>query len=200
MDFSIAIKVISDTASPAVDKVSRACEPGQIARKLRDPLLNVVRRHYETLPPNKNHWPSTGFWKRASDSTYAVDDDRGVTITTYQIGVRQRLLGGTIDAFRAKNLSIPNIAEAYGKLPREFSDLVVMPFGRGQDAPKALVHASDVDFVRNAPDRETADRKILFWLRPSVFQSPDPRVLPSDDEIFSVIDEELNAHFSPQAA
>jgi hypothetical protein len=124
MNFSVAIQVTADTATPAVERLTRDCEPYHLAEKLRDPLLNLVRNHYEALPPNKKGWPATGFWHRASDSTYAVDDDHGVTITTYKIGVRQRRLGGPIDAARVKNLAIPGDPESYGKVPADFDNLV----------------------------------------------------------------------------
>lgn len=193
MDFSVDIEIISDTATPAVNNLARVTEPGQLARKVRDPLLHLVQRHFESLPPNNNHWPPTGFWKSASDSTYAVDDDSGVTIITYQLGVRQRLLGGRINAGRAKNLSIPAYAESYGRVPAYFNNLVFVQFGRGQDAPKALVQISDASVARSAASQKTMAEKVMFWLKPTVLQYPNPHVLPNDDEIFSTINETLNS-------
>lgn len=184
MKFSVQIQVGADSAAPALRRLVKSAEPGRAVAALREPLLELVRSHYESLPPNKMGAPSTGFWRSAADATYAVESGNALAITTYKIGVRQRFYGGTIHASRAKNLSITACVETYGKLPREFVDLVVIPFGRGQDAPKALVKVSD---------ENDGSYKIMFWLTPIARQHPNPAVLPSDDEIFSTIDESLKA-------
>jgi hypothetical protein len=99
MKLSVQIEVAADSATPALRQAYERSRPRVAAHALREPLLALVRAHYGILPPNKMGAPSTGFWRSAADSTYAVEGEDGLTVTTYKTGVRQRLYGGPINAF-----------------------------------------------------------------------------------------------------
>jgi hypothetical protein len=186
MDFKLNVAAVS--ATPALQALINSCEPRRLAETLRDPFVKLVRDNYLAQRPNKMGAPSTGYWRSAAESTYAVTSEDGLTITTDKIGVRQHLYGGPIYPVNAQFLSIPACIEAHGKLPRDFDDLVVIRFGRGQCAPVALIKAADADFVRNAPDCETAATKFMFKLVRAVNQKPEPNVLPSDDQFADAVE------------
>jgi hypothetical protein len=139
MDFKLNVAAVS--ATPALQALINSCEPRRLAETLRDPFVKLVRDNYLAQRPNKMGAPSTGYWRSAAESTYAVTSEDGLTITTDKIGVRQHLYGGPIYPVNAQFLSIPTCIEAHGKLPRDFDDLVVIRFGRGQCAPVALIKA-----------------------------------------------------------
>lgn len=192
MPFTFQLKVAADSATPALAKLIKVTEGGRLAAASRGPLLALVRDHYRALPPNKMGAPSTGYWRSAADSTYAIIRGESLTITTDKIGVRQHLYGGPIYPINARFLSIPACVETHGKLPRDFSNLVIARLGRGQGAPIALVKASDADFVRNAPDKETASTKAMFWLARGVRQQPEPETIPTNAEFTAVFNKVLN--------
>jgi hypothetical protein len=187
----LQLQLATDSATPALRKLMATASPGRLAETLRDPLLKLVRNHYLAQPPNKMRAPSTGYWRSAAASTYAVTGEHGLSITTDKIGVRQHLYGGPINPIKGRFLSIPACIETHGKLPRDFADLVVARLGRGQDAPLALVKSADLDFIRNAPNDFVAATKAMFWLSPGVQQAPDPSVIPSEEEFDAAIDQPL---------
>lgn len=191
-------------------RISARIEPTQewlqrfdLSKGLRPSILNEVGaserdlfvRHFEGLPPNKR-FPSesTGFWKRAARATSfeSAGPSSGVagsvTVAVDQIGVQQRLLGGTITAVNAKYLTIPARAEAYGKSAREFSNLRFVAFASGAAALVESDHTT-IAFGRTRKDGTrkvsgtTRGGGVMFWLKRSVNQQPDRGVIPSGEAI-----------------
>jgi len=188
---SVAITVTKDTATPAINRLLSRLEPAQAAAAMGPVLQRLVQRHFRTLPPNQQGWPSTHFWADAARSTTWRAHPEGVVVSVNKVGVRQRWKGGSIKPVRARNLVFPAAAEAYGKLPRDFDNLRAVCFGRFS----ALIRDSK---------HETAplDERIMFWIVKGVNQDENPDVMPTRRRIlitaktalqFSLIREALNA-------
>lgn len=127
----------------------------------------------------------TGFYADAARSVQApVVQGENVSIAINKEGLAQRYFGGPIEAKRSKWLTIPAIAQAYGKRAGAFHNLRFVYF---RSDLAALVERLSTLVKR---DRKGIFRPIastlgavFFWLKPSVNQDPDPTVLPSDDEM-----------------
>jgi hypothetical protein len=78
-----------------------------------------------------------------------------------------------------KWLSIPARAEAYGKSPRLFDDLVFVLLG----PDKAILVESDRSEIkigkRGVKVMGSRGGLVMYWLRRKVTQSKDPKALPS---------------------
>lgn len=199
MSVAVNISILENTAYPAVKRLQGVVTPKRINTAIRDPLVSLVKRNYEKQPPTKSGGPSTGFWQDASKSTRGEVQADGVLITTDKIGVRQQLLGGRIKAGintsritgkLTANLAIPATPLAHGKTPSDFPNLKYMQFGRGQDAPKALVALGEVStqiaqkrgkLGGFKPVASNVGLIVMFWLVKEVTQAPHPGVIPSDE-------------------
>lgn len=132
----------------------------------------AVRENFRKLPGNqlggKRH-----FWAGAAKGTsYSVEGGE-VVVTTNQIGVNQRVRGGTIRPVKARFLVFPVKAESYGKTPADFG------YVRGQ---------------KSTPEqRERWDE--LFGRAREVTQKPNPAALPSADTIGAATVAALSRHF-----
>jgi hypothetical protein len=165
-------------------------------------VKGLFQENFRKLGTNRNNWPSTGFWGQAVRATNfslpAVDE---VRINVNKQGVLQRWKGGEIKAKPGGWLTIPARSEAYGKRAREFNNLEAIFFKTGQGFFGALVESAsqDVSFGRA---RKDGSRKVtpglergggvMFWLKKSVRQDADPRVVPSPFEIGAVVIRTVN--------
>lgn len=192
--------ILSDTATPAVNELIRNIAPAKLQARIGPALADLMRRNYLTLPPNKMGAPTTHFWQQAADAVRWERLPDGVMIITDKIGVRQRLLGGVIRPLPPrKNIAIPANALAYGKTPAEFATLKFVMFGRGQNAPKALVMArEDVTHIGQGKRKKFAAAAlekpggvVMFWLKSEVTQSPNPKVIPSDEQFAERIEQAI---------
>ncbi len=201
MSLSVNIQVTKDTASPAVRKVLENCTPQRMGTAMRDPLVSLTQRHFQALPPNKMGFTSTGFWSEASSSTHGEVIGSGVIISTGKIGVRQRYFGGVIKPVNKQYLALPARAEAYGKSPREFDNLICIDLGRQQGAPRLVLVEADASRVSIGRKKKDGTRTvqnagetgggIMFWLVKQVVQQPDPNIIPSDAEFLATIEQSL---------
>jgi len=146
-------------------------------------IVQLFRRHFLALPPNKRGFPTTHFWRRAADATKFEATHDSVRISVNQTGVRQRFLGGDIHPIRAKFLTIPAIAETYGHRAGDFSGLKVVrgsfEIYTGRTVSWALVPNDWKPNFWNPGDSSG----VFFWLVRHVSQKPDSTVLPAYDEI-----------------
>lgn len=209
MNLRTDIRVILDTASPAVRELVATIAPSRLQARVGPACADLMRRNYLTLPPNKMGGASTHFWQQAADAVRWVRDGDGITVITDKVGLRQRLLGGEIKPTGAiskvtgrpiKNIAIAANALSYGKLPGEFTHLKFVQFGRGQNAPKALVMVAETA-TQIAPKggkrqgyRATASeigQVVMFWLKTSVHQAPNPKVIPTDEQFMATIEKAI---------
>ena len=190
----MSIAVTHDDATPGLQALKAQLSPARIAAELGPRLTRLMQRNFRTLGTNKQGWPSTQFWAHAAQATNWQPTNSGLDIICGQIGVRQRLLGGTIKPVNAGALTIPADPAAYGKTAREFSNLhfsLVMNPQTGHIQP-ALVEAaaSEVKFGKIKKDgtrkvthtASTLGTHVMYWLCKSVTQQPNPAVLPPDEQ------------------
>ncbi len=210
MSLAVHTSVIVDTATPALKKLAEGMTPRALAEKLDGPITLLVKGNYEKQPPNKQGFPTTNFWQRASKATGSSIQDSGLLVYTTLTGVRQRYFGGVIEAGHGtstktgaptKYLAIAARSEAYGKTPAMFKNLVCV-FRRVMGQVKAIGLAqADASLVSFGGKRKNGSRAvhqgpetgggIMFWLVESVRQAAYPGTLPSDAEFFAVIDRTL---------
>lgn len=188
-----AIVNITDAATPALDALVLVMTVKEIGSVVGEAEVILFQNHFRNAPGNKKNWPTTSFWPRAAKATNWKANDLGVLINVNQQGVRQRYVGGEIHPTAGHQyLTIPARAEAYGKTARKFDNLKVA-FSRGKAF--ALVEADATQITYGKRDRKSGQRSfstdtvgggVYFWLVKSVYQAPDPNVLPADADISSV--------------
>lgn len=174
---------ITETGKPALQRLQTASRTGAVNRQIGRAVMKLLKNHFRALPPNKRGFPTTHFWRRAASAMSFQADRDSIHVSVNQVGVSQRFLGGDIDPVRAKFLTIPAIAETYGHRAGDFSDLKVVrgPFKMYTGRFVSLALAPK-DWKPNpaSPDDSTG---VYFWLVCHVSQLPDPKVLPTKDEI-----------------
>ncbi len=182
MSFSIEIR---DRATPAVEGALGELQLAGVKPEIGRAVARLVQQHFLRLNASRANplgGPRSNFYAQAARGTrYDVLTD-GVLVSVSQVGIRQRLEGGEIVPRSVKYLTLPAIAEAYGKRAREFPNLVLM-WRRiaGQTRPVALVEPEATQPARGVKT-DSVGGKIFFWLVKSVTQPADPSVLPTDDE------------------
>lgn len=160
-------RVLSDWAGPVTASEARA---------ISAELARLVQRHLRVRDNSNAHeYPDGGrrshFWRKAAESvTFSADADNMIVSVTHQ-GVRLRYAGapeGIQSARSGGSLAIPATGIAYGRLPREFSDLRIVVFkGKGKAA-----------LVQKPREGEYLGL-VMFWLvkKTKPIQG-DPTVLP----------------------
>lgn len=187
---SIALELtVNDGATPALDNLLPA-NMTRIQAAMGPALVRLYRKHFLDNGTNKKGWPTTNFWARAAKATTWVPSVNGVTIVCNQVGVRQRYYGGPISPVRARLLTIPLTATAYGKTAREFSGLF---FVQTKSGNKFLCRRGTSDGAAKAR------LEFLYLLREGVRQDPDPTVLPSWNEVWPVIRASVGAAITRRA-
>jgi hypothetical protein len=198
MAISAIVTIQGDTATPALTALLEAMDVRAISANVGEAEVILFQRHFGNAPENKMGWESTGFWKDAVRATNYQVVAGGVAIGVNQVGVRQRFAGGEIHPVKGNYLAIPARAEAYGKAPGEWDNLKVA-FGR--NGAFALVEADATQITYGKKSRNTGLRDftsetvgggVYYWLVKSVYQAPDPSVLPADRDIQQVAEETIN--------
>jgi hypothetical protein len=186
MAFTIEIR---DRATPAVEGALGELQLAGVKPEIGRAVVQLVQQHFLRLNASRANalgGPRSNFYAQAAQGArYEVLTD-GVLVSVGQAGIRQRLEGGEIVPRNVKYLTIPAIAEAYGKRAREFPNLVIL-WRRiaGQTRPVALVEPEATQPARGVKT-DSVGGKIFFWLVKSVTQKPDPTVLPSEREMTDV--------------
>lgn len=201
---SVGIHIdVTDTARPALARVRGVLQSSQLNPVVGRAVRNVYRSHLFRLDrerPNALGGERTNFYAQAARGTSFTVDPDGVTISIASIGIAQRFYGGVIRPKAAKWLTIPAAPEAHGKTARQF-DLELVWNSDRKPVALATKNTLSMSITRNAQGevvkRQTGNaRKIMFWLRKSVTQNPDPTVLPPKDEVaaaaVTAIDDAVN--------
>lgn len=134
MSVEISIKVIKDTATPALRRLAKQLDPHYLGTRIAPPLARHWRNHLAGLPKNKQGYPSTGFWEDAARRVQGIATREGALLSCDKLGVRQRYYGGSIEAINHNNLTIPICAEAYGTTVADwgFENLTLVVFDDGR--------------------------------------------------------------------
>jgi hypothetical protein len=140
-----------------------------------------------------NHNPfgvKSTFWALMNASVRAGADEEAGWVAM-DPAVALRFFGGTIyPGPGKKDLSLPARSEAYGKSPRDFSDLRLIVLGAGPSGkPTVALVQNDQQKIKYGRKRKDGSRNVIpgpevgggvfFWLVPSATIRPDSRVLPS---------------------
>lgn len=180
-----------DNATPALEQAMRSIIQSRVQRAVGTACAVLTRNHLLAMPPNRNGWPSTGFWQGCARGTDWSSTNDGVVISVDNAekpgAARYQYQGGTIN-MKDKLLTIPARAEAYGVKATDFDNLRFAMFKSGA---KALVIGKGgtglVDFRtgRSKAVRGSGARSalmVMYWLVPSVSKDANPDVLPSNEE------------------
>lgn len=187
-------------ATTEMQQLAARMDSGLLAQAIGLAGAEEVRDYYVRLDgerANKMGGRRTHFYAQAAESTVShAEGDTAVIEVTEPVGLAQRIHGGTIVAGKSissktsqptKHLSIPATAEAYGRRAGEFDDLVpvfrriggylkVIGLARAQQTPvKTNRFRKDGTFARG----KRTGGEILFWLKESVTQLPDPTSAPN---------------------
>ena len=187
--YSVSIK---DAASQAtLDLISRL-NPARVNTFVGDRCFPLTQNHLLKMPHNKMGATPVNFYADAARNTNRRVSPEGVIIAINKIGIRQRVKGGRITAVNSKFLTIPIDPRAYGKTAAGFGDALQLVVIKGRGAYLAL-KGEAVDNGLGKAKRKRGSAKsepvqgpergpIMFILKRSVTQQPDPTVLPSDAE------------------
>ncbi len=188
---SVGVRIdLTDTARPAIARLNGALQPAKLNPVIGRAITNLFRSHLFRLNrerPNAAGGRRTNFYAQAARGTSFQVDPDGITVSVASIGIAQRFYGGVIRPKKSKWLTIPAAPEAHGKTAREF-DLELVWDENRKPIALATKNTLAVSITQNAQGkivkRQTGSLgKIMFWLRKSVTQAPDPTVLPRIDEV-----------------
>lgn len=196
MSLSLEIDA-KDYASGPLNLLDNALRrPLPIHQYIADSCTAITRDLFGEMGarPNRSNWRPTGFWQRMLSGTVAVATAEAAIVRMPR-EVAQRFFGGMIYPTAGKHfLSLPARSEAYGKSPREFSDLQFIP--TGPDKGILVQKDSEEQYGRKRKDGSRKTREIgggvFFYLVKSVFQAADSSVLPSDEQYLAAAKRGLN--------
>lgn len=189
---------LTDRVTPLLQSVPAALRDGGVEKVMERALVNEVKDHlftYNAAHPNRLGGQRTNFYAQAAKSTHGKSQPGEVEVTISQVGIRQRIEGGTITA-HGKLLTIPAIPEAHGKRASEFHNLRFAAF-HGPNTVGALVGPGAVStgiaigrkFKGKQKFKAVSSEvgvKVFFWLAKSINQVGDPDVLPSRQKLIDV--------------
>ncbi len=179
-------------------------------REIGLPVMRAVQNHFLALNNARHHaWaPGKGFYADAAKNTEMNVLPDGVEIVTDRPGLRLRIEGGVVKPGKnpscitgkpTKYLSIPAIAEAYGRGACTFGGLRFVKFGKADDAPAALVEANPqgafnlsngkkprVKGIKNVKQQGAFSHRVFYWLVKQTTHKPDPTVEPDIEELTEI--------------
>lgn len=165
-----------------------------------------VKQHlndYSAENPNKLGGKRTFFYRDAAMGTAAYATSAEGAVTVAKTGIKLQYYGGTVvpgrnpSSFSGKPtrfLTIPAVAEAYGRRASEVDNLVML---WGKNGPYALAEKierrtlpkrgklkkDESAYVSRGVLKGVRGGRVMFWLARSVTVGPHPEILPTDDEM-----------------
>jgi hypothetical protein len=196
---NIRIDVERDTATPMIRAAqNRLANKAQLNRAAAESMLPPVQASLRNMSETNHNafGVRSSFWNQMLSGTYAGADDEGGFVSTPR-PVALRYFGGTVYPAGATTLAIPVREEAYGKSPRDFSDLRLVKLGIGPSGGPILALVQTPlgaglktrgKKTKDAQGRKSIDARaegdgVFFWLVPSATIRPDPNVLPPMEEL-----------------
>lgn len=191
MTNDVSISVTGDTATPDLANLKLALSPAAITRAVGAECTKLAQAHIRNLPPNSRGWKSLGFWEAAARGTAWEKTSDGVAIMIDNENapgaMKHKFHGGTIHA-KDHLLSIPARQEFYGVSPTNFTNLRFVAFKSGAMAfvigrggvGRVNFETGAEHNVKGAGARSAM--MVAYWLRESVYQAPNPGVIPKPEE------------------
>lgn len=195
--------LIDNASHKFAELAGKAKNKRQIHAVMAAGALPVAQRHFQgKATTEKNPYGvRSSFWNRMLSGTKALaTNEFGIVRMPPEVG--GRYFGGTRTPKKAKYLTIPARAEAYGKSARDFNNLrfAVLPVGG-----PALVEAEATKIKRRKSKGTTVVKQgeetggaVFYWLKRKVTVSADRTVLPTEAEIKAGVDRALNTYFFPK--
>ncbi len=182
-----SITITRDDATPFLIEFGKALKrPRDLMQVMGRRLSNELRDHFagRDRDPHKRGWPKQHFWGEIREATGVSEvTDTSATVTVADYRMAHKVKGGPIVAKKAKALTIPLHALAYGKRASVMeAETGVELFQPGKKGEKKGVLLG-----------EYQGQIVAFYaLRKRVDQPADPRALPPDGEINEAMAEEVS--------
>jgi len=199
MSGNISVFIEKDEVTPALKGMTASLSPERLAARIGPAVQDLVEKHLAGLGPNKEGWPSTGFYEKFARNVRWGPQPDGVFVGILPViikgrwvGLRQRVFGGDIKPVYAKALAIPISPVSYGHWPSEFPGLFMIKtpkgaylvqYGSGVNATGEPSRKGAKAQGGNYQRRQKAAINFLFKLSFGVSQEGDREVLPSDQKI-----------------
>lgn len=185
------VAIVLDEVTPLLQRVKTAAAAQGLAVVAARAVGGLVKEHLYGLDSQRHRF-GNHYFRQAADSVTTGAVPQGAIVSVTQIGFRQRLKGGTINAKPGKALTLPEDDEAYGKRAREFNDLTMqrvinpetgalqMALVRNLSTPISIRRRKQKDGVikTTITPGEVRGGEVMYWLVRRVTQRRDPTVLP----------------------
>jgi hypothetical protein len=201
MTAGATIRVVGDTATPALQEWMDALTPERFAARVGPAVQTLTMEHLASLGSNRRGWPSTRFYEKFARNVRWLLDERGVAVAILPavvngrtVGLRRIVFGGApITPQTVTMLAIPISPVSYGHVPSDFPNLFLLKTIRGaylvQRGQEISEKTGRTVGARNrggnAGRRIRAELVFLFKLAASVNPAGNRDVLPSDEEILN---------------
>jgi hypothetical protein len=178
----LGIQLSSDGFKAKIHKITGlAKNPREVMLSGGRAGANLLKRHFRkknSAEPNKLGGRRSNFWTRVAESVSApaTEGDKTVVISVTDPRFAQKVFGGTIRAKRARNLTIPQTAEAYDRRASVFERETGLKLFFIRSGGKSALAAK----IGNAVQVE-------YILKPEVEQQADPTALPPQDQLEEVV-------------
>ena len=185
-DFNVTIK--RDTASKPLSATRQALSDTRMNRQVGKWCVDMTRGYLNNLPPNKQGWPSRGFYAASAKGTAFTWDANKAVITIDNPdapgALKHQFYGGRIN-MKDRLLTIPARQEFYGQKASQIQGLKFVKFASGamalvigdEGANKFNWKTGRFRTLKGAGVRSQA--LVAFWLKDHVDQDAKPEVIPT---------------------
>ena len=183
MNIAVTFQV-NDQASVALKVQAGKIDPHKVSTRIAVPLARHWRDSLAKLPKNRNGYPSTGFWEDAARRVRGIAVGPDVLLSNDKLGLKKRLYGGSTKAVKAKNVTVPICAEAYGTTVKDWGieNLVLVILGDGRKffalwlgGERGAAYSST--FKGKAPWRAAGKRPRALAAKVAGKELPKPKVI-----------------------
>ena len=204
---SMTCDVEPTEGSLTMDEIARRLGPDQLNIAVGRAARNAVYLHLIDLnaaTQNPLGAQKSNYYGQAARSTSFTADSDSALITIRQIGMSLHYYGGTVEPGKnassstgkpTEYLTLPACAEAYGKHASDFGDQLEVLWGRRGPYALALKTSGtpSAKGASKAYNRNLAKQagRAMFWLIKSATITPNPDVMPSEEDLQEAIGIEL---------
>ena len=204
-----------DPDSMTMNELSHRLSPMQLNRVVGAAGRSAVYDHLTVknlATHNAFGATKSNYYGHAAQSTSFYADEDSALITIHQVGMGLHYYGGTVhpganiseaSGKPTKYLTIPACAEAYGHRAADFGDSLELAWGK--NGPYALVVKKNTTPSSRLASKQynkglavKAERAqvfggqlIMYWLVKEATISPDPSVIPTEEEFSNAIEDEM---------
>lgn len=154
-------------------------------------------RDFSASHPNRLGGKRTHFIARAAQATFYRPVPGGLELVNNFLGLALRYYGGTVVPGKGissysgqptKWLTMPAIAQAYGRRAREFSNLRFVEFKKGKLAALVEEKSGATDSrtgkgIKGRSRKKGSRARVFYWLLKSMTIAPNRSLLPLNKEL-----------------